>query len=282
MKQKNIFLLFVILIVFFSLARPSGAASGITANVSALNFGDQAEGTISDPQEITLTKSASGDGVIGAIVLAGQDPAQFVILEDFCSGTVLADLEFCTLSVVYGPTVEFPHGVGPAQADLQINFLNPPAISIPLDGNSLVPNIESSVTALDFGKKVAGQLSKPQTVIITNTGDADLVIGGANTSGGDTVDFGPSLDQCSFQTLAPGESCTVELNMRATEEGDRVAQFTIESNDPDQPLFSIDLTGVGTGSGGCRLNSWETPGGAMGIWIFFLVLPLLRLGKKSR
>jgi hypothetical protein len=215
--------------------------------------------------------------VIGAIVLAGQDPAQFAIVEDFCSGRVLANPgSSCSLSVVYAPTVEFPGGDGPAQADLQINFLNPPALSIFLDGTSLTPNIESNVTSLDFGKKIAGQLSDPQTVIVTNTGAADLVIGSARPADGDTVDFAPSFDNCSFQTLAPGASCTIDLNMRPTDLGDRFAQFTIESNDPDQPLFSIDLSGIGTGSGGCHLDVSGVANGWLGVGMIFFTLPLLR------
>jgi hypothetical protein len=280
MKQKIIFIFLMMGCALFIFQPGVMAASGITANVPSLNFGDQAEGTISASQDVTLTNVSNGDGIIGAIVLAGQDPGQFLILEDFCSGTVLANQTSCVLSVAYGPTLEIPHGVGPAQADLQITFQTSGPISIALSGNSLVPNISSNVTAMDFGKKVAGQLSDPQTLIITNTGQADLIFGSARPSDGDTVDFAPSLDLCSFQSLAPGESCNIDINMRATDQGDRMAKFTIESNDPDQPLFSIDLTGVGTGSGGCSLSGWDTHPLGIGIWFLLLVFPLMRWGKR--
>lgn len=280
MKQKILFCLMILSSLVPGFLREARAASGITADVSSLDFGDQADGTLSTPQSVTLTKQFNGDGIIGAILLAGEDPQQYVILEDFCSGAVLGNQESCSLSVAFGPSIEFSHEESPAQADLQIIFQDPPALSIPLSGNILAPNIESNVSSLDFGKKVAGQLSKPQTVILTNTGEVDLIIGTASSSGGDTVDFAPSLDECSFQILPPGESCTLELKMRPTELGDRSAQFTIESNDPDQPLFSIDLFGIGTGSGGCTLSSPGPAFSSLGLWFLFLLISLRRIRKN--
>jgi HYDIN/CFA65/VesB family protein len=277
MNRNVFFSLFIILTTALAFSFEVQAASGVTADVSSLDFGDQAQGTISAPQTVTLTNSLSGDGVIGSITLAGKDPRQFLITEDFCSGAVLGNLGSCSLNVVYQPSVEFPDGVGPAQADLQVTFQNPPALSIALSGNSLVPNIESNVSSLNFGNKVAGQQSDPQTVIITNSGEADLVLQGAMVIGGDSADFGPSLDQCSFQVLAPGESCTIELKMRATQLDERSAQFSIESNDPDEPLLLIDLSGKGTGSGGCALTLWGPNNSGLGVWFFFLIFPLIRL-----
>jgi len=277
MKRKILFGFMILSSLVPGFLREARAASGITADVSSLDFGDQADGTLSPPQSVTLTNQFNGDGIIGTILLAGEDPQQFVILEDLCSGVVLGDQESCSLSVAFGPSFEFPYEGSSALAGLQIIFQDPPALSIPLSGNILVSNIESNVSSLDFGKKVAGQLSDPQTVILTNTGEADLIIGNARTSGGDTVDFAPSLDECSFQTLAPGESCTLELNMRPTELEERSAQFTIESNDPDQPLLSIDLFGKGTGSGGCALGSPGSPFSSLGLWVLFLLIPLMRI-----
>lgn len=279
-------LLLLCLILFSGLipgfSQKALAASGITADIIDLNFGEQADGTLSPPQSITLTNEFNGDGILGSILLTGQNPLQFVIFEDFCSGVVLADQESCSLSVGFAPSVEIPHNEGLAQADLTVNFQDPPALSIPLSGSILIPNIESNVSSLDFGSEVAGRLSDSQTVILTNSGDADLLIGATGSSRGDTVDFGPTLDLCTFQTLAPGESCNIDLAMRATEVADRSAQFTVESNDPDQPLLTIDLFGTGTGSGGvCSLNKRSDSFGGAGFWLLFLFVPLLRMAPRS-
>ena len=108
--------------------------------------------------------------------------------------------------------------------------------------------------SLDFGSEVAGKLSDEQIVTITNTGGGNLVIADSEFIGAAPVDFGLTMDFCSFQVLAAGESCEFGFSMRATELGERVAQFVIQSNDPEQPLFFMDLRGNGTGSGGCGLS----------------------------
>ncbi|HEX5035202.1 MAG TPA: choice-of-anchor D domain-containing protein [bacterium] len=116
------------------------------------------------------------------------------------------------------------------------------------------PQITSSALSLDFGSEVAGKLSDEQIVTFTNAGGGDLIIGDSEFIGAAPVDFGLTMDFCSFQVLGAGESCDVGFSMRATELGERVAQFVIQSNDPEQPLLFMDLRGNGTGSGGCGLS----------------------------
>lgn len=277
--KKNSFLefLFCLLAVVITL-REARAASGVTADVSSLSFGDQAEGTASDPQTVTLTHGPGGDGVVWTIAVAGLDPEQFFISEDNCSVTVLAGGESCTLSIVYLPNAVFADGIGPAQALLQIPFNDATDnISIDLSGNSVAPNIQSSVLSLDYGSQVAGQLSDPQDITITNTGQADLVLANSKIIGENSADFVVSMDLCSFETLSPGASCQIELEMRPTELGDRAAQLALENNDPDEPLLTVELTGKGTGSGGCSLG-----GAAPGIsWLAIpLLLAALALGRR--
>src|SRR5262245_10599483 len=100
MGTKSLFVCFA----FLAMLRPAAPASGITANVSSLSFGDQAEVSVSPPQTVTLTNSLGGDGVIWTLTLAGDNPLQFDILEDGCSVTVLGNGESCQVSVVYAPT----------------------------------------------------------------------------------------------------------------------------------------------------------------------------------
>jgi HYDIN/CFA65/VesB family protein len=256
-------------------AKNAWAVSGVTADVASLDFGDQAEGTIGDPKTVTLTNSLGGDGVIGAITVAGQDPLQFLISEDLCSGIVLGNGASCSLSMVYRPSAAFSDGVGPAQALLLVPFNDPPALSIALSGNSLVPEIQSDVSSMDFGEQTENRLSDPRTVTLTNIGQADLVLQNTKIIGADSVDFGLSLDLCSFQSLAPGKSCQIEIGMRPTDVGNRTAQLAIETNDPDKPIFLIDLTGNGKGSGGCSMTSFDNGLQGRGKGELFLMCPWL-------
>jgi len=259
------------LALLFALPGAARAASGITASVSNLNFGDQAEGTASQPQTVTLTNSGGGDGVVWTITLAGQAPEQFFILEDNCSVTVQSPGSSCSLSVVYAPDAALPFGLGPAGALLQVPFNDPPAISIPLSGSSIAPDIQSDVSNFNFGSQVAGQLGDAQAFTIFNGGPADLVIQNTKIIGNNPADFGFTMDLCSFQVLGPGESCAVELSMRPTGLGDRSGLVAIESNDPDSPVFTIELAGNGTGSGGCSLRAKEPVGDFQ--WMLFVAVP---------
>lgn len=142
------------------------------------------------------------------------------------------------------------------------------------------PQITSSALSLNFGEEVAGRLSDEQLVTLTNTGGGDLIIGDSEFIGAAPVDFGLTMDFCSFQVLAAGESCEVGFSMRATEIGDRLAQFVIESNDPSQPLFFIEMSGKGTGSGGCQLRPGSPPMGSVYWLAMLLILLLIYFGRR--
>lgn len=258
MMQLRIFFLFCVTVLSLGSASLE-AASGVTADVSSLVFGDQAEGTFSDPKIVTLTNSGGGDGVIWTLTLAGESPLQFLIWEDACSATVLAPGDSCQVSLVYAPSADLPGPIGAAQALLQIPFNDPPALSIVLSGNEIIPNIVSSVSTFNFGSQVAGQLSDSSSFTLTNNGEADLILENTKIIGANSTDFAFSTDLCSFQVLAPGESCNFDLSMRPTALGERNGQMAIESNDPDTPVLYIDLQGNGTGSGGCSMLQASPP-----------------------
>jgi hypothetical protein len=133
-------------------------------------------------------------------------------------------------------------------------------------GPVLTPEISSNVSVLDFGPQVVGQLVDPQIIILTNLGEADLILQDNKFIGEATADFILTMDFCSFQTLAPDETCQIQISMRPTELDQRTAQFAVESNDPDEPLLLIEMIGEGTGSGGCSLRSFGAGAAGSGMW----------------
>jgi len=263
---RRVALFFGILFSCFLASLNSWASSPLSPNPSSFDFGGQAQGVSSVAQSLTLTNNSGADQVIGDIFISGQDPQQFQISEDLCSGLTLTDGQACSLSVSFLPDAKFSGGTGDATADLQIPIQSAPVLSIPLTGTSLVSQISSNPTSLDFGTEVAGRLSDPQTLTITNTGASDLTIDDNKVIGPAPADFGVTMDFCSFQTLHPGNSCQIAISMRATDLGDRTAQFVIESNDPAQPFFFIDLSGTGKGSGGCQFSQGSRSGDFLFSW----------------
>ena len=48
-------------------------------------------------------------------------------------------------------------------------------------------------------------------------------------------------DLCSGVTLAPGQSCTVRVKIKATSAGPKTATLSIPSNDADENVVSVSV-----------------------------------------
>ncbi|WP_242674443.1 choice-of-anchor D domain-containing protein [Marinobacter halodurans] len=102
------------------------------------------------------------------------------------------------------------------------------------------PAIAVAPEEVDFGDVQSG-LTGEQSVTVSNEGGAALGINGI-TLGGANADAFMQTNNCT--TVAPGESCSVDLTYYASGEGDQTATLTIQSGDPDNPTVEIPLTGT--------------------------------------
>jgi hypothetical protein len=98
--------------------------------------------------------------------------------------------------------------------------------------------------SLTFGSQAIGTTSAPQTVTITNTGTANLLINGEAISGPDAGDFG-AAENCAGLTLTPGTSCAESITFSPTATGTRSATLTVTAGGSPQ---TVSLTGTGTGT----------------------------------
>ncbi|MBU0567281.1 choice-of-anchor D domain-containing protein [bacterium] len=110
--------------------------------------------------------------------------------------------------------------------------------------NPCVPDISVSPTFHNFGSVNAGSTSVAQTFTISNTGNADLVIGTLSLTGTDPLEFSIQSDNCSGQTLAPQNTCMVDVVFSPTSAGAKSANLSIPSNDPDTPTLNVPLSGT--------------------------------------
>lgn len=252
-------------------SRAASAQSGVTASPSSLQFGGVGVDTFSEPQSVTLTHSEAGDGEIGIIGLAGEEPQQYLIVTDDCSTRILGMGESCEIEVVYGPQFDLPGGVGDATALLLIPFVSSPALSVGLDGSGLLPLITSNVTAMTFKELTVGKISDSSDLTIQNLGEADLDINLVEITGTNALSFNIQSDNCSFQTLAPEDYCNLEVAFRPLVIGDLASTLIVSSGDPVTPFFSVALNGKGKGSGGCSLSAGEGTDGQIGAWTFLAI-----------
>jgi len=130
------------------------------------------------------------------------------------------------------------------------------------------PAISVSPAEAGFGTVYAGASSQPLTVSVNSYGMQDLALGNVALAGSDAADFRAVADSCSGRTLAPAESCAVQLVFAPSTSGTKAATLSIPSNDPINPVVTISLGGAGvmpaisvaTGGSGSGTVSSSPPG----------------------
>lgn len=110
----------------------------------------------------------------------------------------------------------------------------------------LIPDISASTASLNFGNVNVGLASSPQTVTVSNNGTGNLNIGSVSITGTDALQFIKQADVCSGNSLAPSETCNIQIVFRPASTGSKTATLTIASNDPDEGTVIVTLTGNGT------------------------------------
>lgn len=111
------------------------------------------------------------------------------------------------------------------------------------------PDINLSTATLGFPNTEAGQTSAEQTVTIENTGDADLTISAITLAGATPEAFAIlNAADCTSGVIAAGSSCELRLTFSPQVAGASAAVVEITSDDPDESLLRVQVTGIGTGA----------------------------------
>ncbi|MHC4445137.1 MAG: choice-of-anchor D domain-containing protein [Planctomycetota bacterium] len=97
---------------------------------------------------------------------------------------------------------------------------------------------------IPFGNVTVGT-SSDQTVTVANDGNTDLVLDQIAVADSLAAPFSIQNDTCSEQTLAPGESCTLDIRFSPTATGTFNDSFDIPSNDPDEDPVTVSVSGTG-------------------------------------
>lgn len=110
-----------------------------------------------------------------------------------------------------------------------------------LGGLTPEPEIDA-VSSLSFGTVLVGNNST-QTVTISNTGDADLILGNISSV---SAPFALSQDNCSNQTLIASASCQLDITYTPTTTTYSSDSISVPSNDADENPLSISVSGTGS------------------------------------
>jgi phospholipase C len=219
----------------------SGNGAAAVLSPTSLVFGNQALGSNSMAQAVTLTNTQSTPVTISNIATAG-DFSQ----TNNCGSTLGAGL-FCTLNVIFTPT-----SAGTRSGTLTVTDSagNSPQITM-LTGAG-VSAVTLNPSSMTFNNQALNTNSAPAAALLTNNQAVNLNISSIVTSG----DFAQS-NNCPA-VLIPQANCTIQITFRPTATGSRTGAVTVSDDAPGTPQ-KVSLAGVGVTSttvvGPCPLSS---------------------------
>ncbi len=129
-----------------------------------------------------------------------------------------------------------------------------PEVELSIDGMQLAAGTGS----VDFGGTIV-HAPVTRTFTVTNVGDADLALLGSIS-----VPNGFSATPWGASVLAPGESTSFEVELNATSEGAFGGWLSFGTDDADEPLYGIQLSG--SASQVLRIDNGETGFAISGAW----------------
>jgi FG-GAP-like repeat/Abnormal spindle-like microcephaly-assoc'd, ASPM-SPD-2-Hydin len=178
---------------------------------SSLNFGSQALGS-STPQNVMLVNTGNWNTTIdiSSIVITGANSTDFSQTNNCPSS--FARTGSCNVSVTYAPTSP---GTQNASLTVGYNASGSPQ-SVPMTGFASGAIVSLSPSGLTFPAQYVGTSGLPQTVTVTNTGNATLNVSKVTTS---VPDLG-TLSNCT-NPVGPGQNCTIGVFFDPTTSGSR-------------------------------------------------------------
>jgi trimeric autotransporter adhesin len=220
----------------------TAAAAPVASLTSALSFGSLNVGSTSAAQTATLSNTGTAPLTIGTL---STGSAEFTISGGTCAaGGTVAAASSCSVNISFKPSA-----AGARSASLVVTHNasgGQSSSSLAGTGVALAPVISLSPTTLSFSQ-TTNTTSAAQTVTVSNTGSAALVIGTIALGGAQASEFQlASGGTCvAGGSVAANGSCSLKLTFTPTSTGARSATLTITHNATGSPS-TITLNGSGT------------------------------------
>ena len=190
--------------------------SGVSLSTTALLFGNQLVLTNSATQTITLSNVGTVTININSIVNSNTPDFNFTTT---CGLTLRAGRS-CNVVVRFHPQV-----VGVRTGTITFTDSDPTPQVVSLTGTGIAPFNQVSPLSLPFGTIPNRTVSAAQTVTVTNTGTAPLVINRINLNGANPGQFVQN-NTCPA-SLAAGANCTINVTFHPTTRGAKGANLNV-------------------------------------------------------
>jgi len=210
----------------------------VSLSATSLVFGNEAVGSASAPQSVTLTNTGDAPLSISSIAVTGADASSFVFANT--CGSSLAEGANCSIHGHFAPIAA---GALTASITITENASGSPR-NISLSGIGLRPAVSLSASSLSFGSQTVGTASASQWVTLTSSGDAPVLITSIGVTGADASSF-DFANNCG-NSLAVGASCSIHGHFAPAAAGALTAAITITDNAAGSP-HSVAMSGTGLG-----------------------------------
>lgn len=204
---------------------PSAAASPTSLSFS------QAVGSSSATQAVTLSNTGTAALTVSSLSLSGTAAGDFAIASGgTCSaaGSVAVGSS-CTVLLSFAPTVA---GARSAALAIAHNAVGSPT-SITLSGTATAlpqATVALNASSLAFGAQTILTTGAAQTLSLSNTGSAALVLSSLSLAGSNAADFKLAGTCAANASIAAGGSCTLLVSFTPQALGSRSATVTVASN----------------------------------------------------
>ncbi|MFN8150219.1 MAG: choice-of-anchor D domain-containing protein [Solirubrobacterales bacterium] len=209
----------------------------LQASVTAESFADTLVGATSAAKAVTFTNAGDVPASSVQLATAGANAGDFEIAGNACGGQLRAGAS-CTAQVDFAPSA------AGARAGRLVASGGGSEAGVELSGKGLEPAALSiSPADHDFGT-VATNDSEQAAFAVTNDGDVPSGTLAAPSLGGtDPGQFSVASDTCSGSALAPGATCTVEVDFEPSATGAKSATVTVSGTPGGNA--KADLSGTG-------------------------------------
>ena len=238
------------------------AAQGIFVTPSSLSFGNQAKGTTSATQTVTLTDATSSALGGIAITKTGSNASDFAIQSNTCpaSPATLAAGGNCTIQITFTPST-----LSAESATLNVAYTgtgSPQTVSLTGTGSTPPAGVTLTPASLNFGSFTEGTPSPAQAfTLVNNSGAATTITSAPSVTGTNAADFVIKSNTCPAvnATLATGTTCTITIVFTPSVASSESATLSVSDSDPSSPQTSA-LSGSGTAPSGAVTLSPSTIG----------------------
>ncbi len=209
------------------------------------DFGNVLTGTSSSPYTYTINNTGTANLDITSVSLIGADAAEFALFGEPTGAVSVTSGNAISFSVTHSPV-----GINANAAQIRITHNDPVAgtnTDIDLTGQGIEPDITVAAT-LAFGNTNISANNDQNFAIQNDGNDVTAILNVSNFSigGTDASMFSVNVDPSPLPINGGGASDnTLQIRFTPTSAGAKNATLYIYSDDPDESIKTVNLTGTG-------------------------------------